>query len=77
LDIIVGAPPGQEAVMDRETRRREYAEALRAEAAQRFGPERVGALGQAIEDMADWMTEVAEFPVDPEDPPAFYAEPVA
>ncbi len=38
--------------MDREARRREYAEGLRAEAARRFGAERAGALGQAIEDMA-------------------------
>ncbi len=63
--------------MDGETRRREYAEGLRAEAARRFGAERAGALGQAIEDMAGWMAEVATFPVDPEEPPAFYVEPVA
>ena len=61
--------------MDREARRREYAEGLRAEAARRFGGERAGALAQAIEDMAGWMAEVAAFPVDREEPPAFYAEP--
>lgn len=63
--------------MDREARRREYAEGLRAEAARRFGAERAGALVQAIDDMAGWMAEVAAFPVDPELPPAFYTEPSA
>jgi hypothetical protein len=63
--------------MDREARRWEYAEGLRAEAARRFGAERATALGQAIDDMAGWMAEVAAFPVDSEVPPAFYAEPAA
>ena len=60
--------------MDREARRVEYAEGLRAEAARRFGAERRAALAQAIDDMAGWMSEVATFPVDPEEPPAFYVE---
>ena len=60
--------------MDREARRVEYAEGLRAEAARRFGAERRAALAQAIDDMAGWMAEVATFPVDPEEPPAFYVE---
>jgi hypothetical protein len=60
--------------MDREARRAEYAEGLRAETARRFGAERAAALAQAIEDMAGWMADVATFPVDPEEPPAFYLE---
>ena len=60
--------------MDREARRAEYAEGLRAATLRRFGAERAGALGQAIEDMAGWMADVATFPVDREEPPAFYAE---
>jgi hypothetical protein len=60
--------------MDRETRRAEYAAVLRAATMQRFGAERAGALAQAIEDMAGWMADVAGFPVDQEEPPAFYLE---
>ena len=60
--------------MDRETRRAEYAEGLRAETARRFGAERRAALAQAIGDMAGWMADVSTFPVDPEEPPAFYVE---
>jgi hypothetical protein len=61
--------------MDRVARRAEYAEGLRLEALRRFGAERADALARAIEDLAGWMAEVAAFPVDPEEPPAFYAEP--
>ena len=61
--------------MNRETRRAEYAEGLRAEAARRFGGARAEALRQTIEDVAGWMAEVATFPVDADAAPAFYAEP--
>ena len=52
----------------------EYAEGLRAAVSRRFGAERAAALAQAIDDMAGWMADVATFPVDQEEPPAFYAE---
>ena len=61
--------------MDRERQRVEYATGLRAEAARRFGAERAAVLGPMIEDVAGWMVEVATFPLDPDEPPAFYFEP--
>ena len=48
---------------------------LKAEADRRFGATRAETLKQAIEDTARWMAEVAAFPVDHEEPPAFYVEP--
>jgi hypothetical protein len=60
---------------DAERRRAEYAKGLTAEAERRFGAARAEALRQNIADIAGWMTEVATFPVDAEEPPAFYAEP--
>jgi len=61
--------------MDRDRQRAEYAAALRAAAERRFGAARADALRQTIEDVAGWMAEVATFPVDADEPPAFYAEP--
>ena len=61
--------------MDRDSQRAEYAAGLRAAAERRFGAARAEALRQTIEDVATWMTEVATFPVDADEPPAFYAEP--
>lgn len=61
--------------MDQTTLRAEYATGLRAEAERRFGAARAEALEGTIEDVAGWMAEVATFPVDPDEPPAFYAEP--
>ncbi|MBM3222129.1 MAG: hypothetical protein FJZ38_26320 [Candidatus Rokubacteria bacterium] len=61
--------------MDRDGRRAEYAAGLRAEATRRFGAARADALAQAIEDTAGFMADVAAFPVDPDEAPAFYAEP--
>ena len=61
--------------MDRDTLRVDYATGLHAEAARRFGAERAAALQQTIEDVAGWMADVATFPVDGDEPPAFYAEP--
>ena len=60
--------------MDRESRCAEYAEGLRAAALRRFGSDRTAALAQPIEDMAGWMADVATFPVDQDEPPAFYLE---
>jgi len=61
--------------MDRDRQRAEYAAALRAAAERRFGAARAEALRQTIEDVSGWMAEVATFPVDADEPPAFYAEP--
>jgi phage protein D len=74
-DIIAAESTSEEGTMDREARCREYAERLRAEAARRFGAARAAALAQAIENAAGWSADVAAFPVDQEEPPAFYAEP--
>ena len=60
--------------MDHEARRAGYADELRAAAVRRFGAERAEALAKAIEDTAGWMAEVAAFPVDQDEPPAFYLE---
>jgi hypothetical protein len=61
--------------MEREERRAGYAAGLRAEAGRRFGAARAEALTEAIDDVAGWMADVATFPVDGDEPPAFYAEP--
>jgi len=63
--------------MDRDRQLAEYARGLHAEAERRFGAARAEALRQTIEDAAGWMAEVATFPVDPDEPPAFYAEPAS
>lgn len=63
--------------MDRDTRRAEYARGLHAEAARRFGAARAEAVRQPIEDTAGWMADVATFPVDADEHPAFYAEPAS
>ena len=60
---------------DPTTLQAEYARGLRAEAQRRFGAARAEALEQTIADVAGWMAEVAMFPVDADEPPAFYAEP--
>jgi len=61
--------------MDRDSVRAQYAAGLHAEAARRFGPARAAAIQQTIDDVAGWMADVAMFPVDADEPPAFYAEP--
>ena len=61
--------------MDRDNQRAEYAAGLRAAAERRFGAARAEALRQTIEDVAGWMGDVARFPVDPDESPAFYWEP--
>jgi hypothetical protein len=60
--------------MDREGQRAEYAAWLRAAAEQRFGAARAQELARAIEDVAGWLTELASFPLGPEELPAFYLE---
>ena len=62
--------------MDRDALRAQYAAGLRAEAERRFGAARAEALKENIDNVAGWMAEVASFPVDADEPPAFYAEPV-
>ena len=61
--------------MDRDALRAAYAVGLRAEAERRFGAARAEALKENIDNVAGWMAEVASFPVDADEPPAFYAEP--
>jgi len=61
--------------MDAEKLRTEYVIALTAQAERRFGVARAAALASNIADVAGWMAEIATFPVDADEPPAFYAEP--
>jgi hypothetical protein len=61
--------------MDREGLRAQYLTELRAVAERRFGAARAAALEPVIADAAGWMADVAAYPVDAEEPPAFYAEP--
>ena len=61
--------------MDRDALRAHYAAGLRAEAERRFGAARAEALKENIDNVAGWMAEVASFPVDGDEPPAFYTEP--
>jgi len=61
--------------MDLEQQRQEYAAGLRAAAERRFGAARLEADAKMIDEIAGRMAEVAAFPVDPEEPPAFYVEP--
>ena len=61
--------------MDRDALRAQYAAGLRAEAERRFGAARAEALKENIDNVAGWMAEVATFPVDADEQPAFYAEP--
>jgi hypothetical protein len=61
--------------MDPDSLRAQYVVELRATAERRFGAARAAALEQLIADAAGWMAEVATYPVDAEEPPAFYAEP--
>ena len=61
--------------MDRDARRTAYAVGLRAEAERRFGAARAEALKDNIANVAGFMADVASFPVDADEPPAFYAEP--
>lgn len=57
---------------DRETRWIAIAEALLLAAERRFGAERAEVLRPAIDEAAIKLAEVAEFPIDEEERPAFY-----
>jgi len=61
--------------MDADRLRAAYALELKATAERRFGALRAEALAKTIDDVAGWMAEVATFPVDADEAPAFYAEP--
>jgi hypothetical protein len=61
--------------MNRDALRADYAARLHADAVRRFGAARADALRPLLEDAAGWMAEVMTYPVDPDEPPAFYAEP--
>lgn len=63
--------------MDGNTRRAKYAAELEAQAVRRFGADRAKALQPMIGDTARFMAEVAAFPVDADDVPAFHAEPAS
>jgi hypothetical protein len=69
-----GIPSKEERMVDREARRAAYVDEVRAAATRRFGAARAEALARSIEDMAGWMADVAAFPVDQDEPPAFYME---
>ena len=61
--------------MDVDRLRAEYVITLTAQAERRFGSARAEALRKTIADVAGWMAEIATFPVDADEAPAFYAEP--
>jgi hypothetical protein len=59
---------------DRERLRSTFALGLKAEAARRFGTERAEALGSTIEETAGQLADVALFPLEDEEGPAFYMD---
>lgn len=58
----------------REIRRAALAQSLLAAAIRRFGVDRAEALRTRIEEVADQLGDIALFPVDREEEPAFYLE---
>lgn len=60
--------------MDRETRRAAFAQSLQAEAIRRFGADRALALRSSLDDTAGQLADVALFPIDREEGPAFYLD---
>ena len=60
--------------MDRETRRAAFAESLLAEAIRRFGADRAEALRSSLDDTAGQLADIALFPIDREEGPAFYLD---
>jgi len=60
--------------MDPEGLRAEYSAWLRVAAERRFGAARAQELARTIEDVAGWLTELAAFPLDTDEQPAFYGE---
>ena len=59
---------------DRETRRAAFAQSLLAEAIRRFGADRAEALRSSLDDTAGQLADVALFPIDREEGPAFYLD---
>jgi len=59
---------------DREHLRAAFAESLTAEATRRFGAERAEALRATIEETARQLADVALFPLEEEEGPAFYMD---
>jgi hypothetical protein len=60
---------------ERETRPAALLESMRAEAVRKFGPARAQALEPAIELVAGHLADVATFPLEREEGPAFYTGP--
>ncbi|MGH7277036.1 MAG: hypothetical protein ACREIY_08425 [Candidatus Rokuibacteriota bacterium] len=60
---------------DRESRRLKLLEALRADAVRKFGTARAEALTPALELAAGHLADVAVFPLDREEGPAYYTGP--
>ena len=58
----------------RETLRRAFTENLTAEAVRRFGADRAEALRSSIDETAGQLADVALFPIDQEEGPAFYMD---
>lgn len=56
---------------DRETRRAAVAQSLLAEAVRRFGADRAEALRPSLEETAGHLADLALFPIDPEEGPAY------
>lgn len=59
---------------DREHLRAAFAERLKADAARRFGAARAEALGSTIDETAGQLADVALFPLEEEEGPAFYMD---
>jgi len=59
---------------DRERLRAALAERLKADATRRFGAARAEALGSTIDETAGQLADVAIFPLEEDEGPAFYME---
>jgi len=57
--------------MDREARRKAFAESLMTEAVRRYGAERAEALRANIDESAGQLADVAVFPLDRDEVPSF------
>jgi hypothetical protein len=59
---------------DRESRRVAFAQSLMAEAVRRFGADRAETLRSNIDEAAGQLADIALFPIDREEGPAFYMD---
>jgi len=59
---------------DREVRQAAFAQSLMAEAVRRFGAKRAEALRSTIDETAGQLADIALFPIDREEGPAFYMD---